>query len=67
MISVRDFVDMYTGATGLEIEIWDNVSERVLWTGCGDDIPDEYEWEMVDSYDLPYRKWCITLNINYGE
>ena len=67
MLSVRDFIEMCTDETGLEVVIWDNVSESVLWTGCGDDIPDEFEFEIVDSYDLPYRKWCMTLNINYGE
>ena len=67
MLTVRDFVDMCTDGTGLEIEIWDNVSCEVLWSGCGDDVPDEYGWETVDSYDMPYKKWSITVNINYGE
>lgn len=67
MLTVKDFVDMCTDGTGLEIEIWDNVSCEVLWSGCAEDLPDEYCWETVDSYDVPTIKWSITVNINYGE
>ncbi len=52
MITVEDFV--YLCIENSECEVW---------TGHGDEIPDNYMYRDVLSWDVPEKAGAITLNI----
>lgn len=62
-MTVSDFLDLCIDAGMMTVEIWSDSAEAVLWTGPGDEIPDEYEYAELWSFDPPTKQWCITLNI----
>ena len=72
MITVYDFIDLCID-NGQIYELYDNATEAVIWKGTIDQLPDEYEYLEVNSFDsIPYGieslktgyYQTITLNVD---
>lgn len=61
-MTVYDFLDLCYDKGLLNIEIYDFTSEKVIYSGLGEDVPFEYEDLEVQSYDVPYNN-ILTLNV----
>jgi hypothetical protein len=67
MITVYDFMDLCIGNFQI-YKLYDISIDQIIWSGCIDDLPDEYANLEVTSFDelTGYSKE-ITLNINTEE
>ena len=61
-MSVYDFIDMCIEPSMLQVSLYDVNLSEVVWEGYGDELPEEFEDAVVDTYDVPYDG-AITLNI----
>ena len=66
MLSVYDFIDLCITDEQV-FSLWDNATESVIWTGTKDDLPDEYEYLNVWSFDGVLKDCVITLNFDTAE
>ena len=63
-MTVYDFIYLCTEDDMIEVEIWSNDEERVVFTGTGRDAKDsEYADYEVQSFDMPTKPYSITINI----
>ena len=63
MIDVYDLVNLCIDDS-IILNIYDNESERVVWSGPASDLPDEYGNMMVDSFDPPEEKYALTVSVS---
>ena len=63
-MTVFDFVDLCIEPSFMTVEIYSLDAGAVVWTGHGDDIPEEFLDCEVGSYDVPTKICGITLNID---
>ena len=62
-IMVCDFVQLCCDPSMLKVVIFDLAEGTELYKGAADEIPDEYDYMTVWSYDAPYGG-TDTLEIN---
>ena len=64
-ITIDDFMYLCIEDGTTNVEIFDNDSAEVVWSGRGNDIPDEYLDVIVGSWDISSRnQGTITFNID---
>ncbi|MBP5717378.1 MAG: hypothetical protein J6X53_00155 [Abditibacteriota bacterium] len=63
-MTIKDFLDLFTDPGILTVSLYDLNSDEGddVWTGNGEEIPDEYADESVESVDAPSGKYQITIN-----
>lgn len=64
MFTVGDFLDYCCDAGLLIVHIYSLDANAFVWTGCGDEVPDEYMNAELGSWDVPSKADHITLNID---
>lgn len=62
-MTVSEFLFLCIDPSMMTVEIWSDKAKAVLWTGPGDEIPDEYEYSELWSFDPPVKAGWITLNV----
>ena len=62
MITVDDFMYLCTDDS-ITVTIFSCSAEENVYSGSINDMPDEYRYAEVLSWDAPDRTWEITLNI----
>ena len=63
-MTVGMFLDYCCDAGLLTVEIYSFEKEKVVWVGCGDEVPGEYYDAELSSFDVPSKADLITLNID---
>lgn len=63
-MTVYDFVDLCIEPSFMTVEIYSLDAGAVVWTGPGDEIPEEFLEREVCTYDVPTKECGITLNID---
>lgn len=63
-MTVYEFVDWCIDAGLLTVEIYSLDKGDIVWTGPGDELPDEYADCEIGSFDVPSMADHITLNID---
>lgn len=63
MFTVGDFLDYCIDPGLLTVEIYSLDKGKVVWTGEGWTMPDEYADAELASFDVPSKADHITLNI----
>ena len=48
----------------LKVDIFSCEQQKVVWSGRGDDVPDEYRHADVCTWDIPMQKGHMTFNID---
>jgi hypothetical protein len=62
-MSVGDFLDYCCDAGLLTVHIYSFDANAIVWTGCGDEVPDEFLYCELNSFDVPGQADHLTLNI----
>lgn len=62
-MNIYDFLDYCIDAGLLTLEIYSVSSGKTVWTGDGDEVPEEFGYCELASFDVPTKADCITLNI----
>lgn len=62
-MTVDDFIDLCT-ENFFTLNIYDNKLGKVVWTGEAVECPEAYGYEQVGSFDMPEKKWEMTINLN---
>lgn len=62
-MNIEDFLDYCIDAGLLTVEIYSLDKGGIVWTGSGDEVPDEYLYADLCSWDVPSKADHITLNI----
>lgn len=62
-MTVFDFVDLCIEPSFMTVEIY-SLERGTVWTGPGDQIPDEFLDCEIGTYDVPTKICGITLNID---
>lgn len=62
-MNIGDFLDYCCDAGLLIVHIYSLDKGGIVWTGCGDEVPDEYVYSELCSFDVPSKADHITLNI----
>ena len=62
-MTIGEMLDLCFVAGMLTVEIYDLDKERTVWTGDGDEVPDEYLDAEIESWDLPAAASKMTFNI----
>ena len=62
-MSVYDFLDLCVDSSFLTVDIYDINSGKVAYSGNVDNIPDDYLYADVWSWDVPTVVDKITINI----
>lgn len=62
-MTVYDFLDYCIDPGLLTVEIYDCDSGNTVWVGHGDEIPEEFGYKDIGSFDVPSEADHITLNI----
>ena len=70
LMTVQDFLDMFTDPDAQRFELWDNENEEIKFSGYISDIPDDMEDIIfnaeVTSIDLIEKgRDTITLNVDF--
>lgn len=67
-MTVDDFLSLCSDSSYLDIQIYDFNSDvdDVVWSGSGDEVPEEYLDLTLESFDAPnyYSNGAITINID---
>jgi len=63
-MNINDFIDLCIDAGLLTVEIYSMDRSKIVWTGPGDEIPEEFLYCELWSWDVPTKPDCITLNID---
>lgn len=63
-MTIFDFLEYCIDEGMLKVEIYSLDKGKTVWTGDGDDIPSEYGYAELCSFDIPTEPWHITLNID---
>lgn len=63
-MTVYDFIDLCIDCGLLTVEIYSCDAGDVVWTGPGDEVPEEYLYADLGSFDVPSKPDHITLNID---
>ena len=61
-MTINDLMELCIDSSFCKVEIYDLNKEDVVWSGCGDEIPDEYGELDINSFDVP-TEGCLTFNI----
>lgn len=65
-MSISEFLDMCIDPGLMNVEIYDMISGSTVWSGFGDELPDEF-WDVtVETYDVP-RDGQMTLNVELDQ
>lgn len=62
-MSVYDFMSYCIDESMMTVEVWSGSKQKVVWKGNGDEIPDEYLYAELWSFDVPDKAYNITVNI----
>jgi len=62
-MSVGEFLDYCCDAGLLIVHIYRFDANAIVWTGLGDELPDEYADAELCSFDVPSKADHLTLNI----
>lgn len=70
LMTVQDFLEMFTDPDAQRFELWDNENEEIKFSGYISDIPDDMEDIIfnaeVTSIDLIEKgRDTITMNVNF--
>jgi hypothetical protein len=63
-MTVYDFLDLCIDKGMLTVELYSIDKGETVWEGYGDDIPEEYEYAELGSFDIPSKADRMTLNID---
>lgn len=61
-MTIAELMDMCIEPSLCKVEIYSVDKNGEVWSGFGDDIPDEYGELEFDSFDVP-NDGCMTFNI----
>ena len=62
-MTIYDFIYLSCDAGLMKVEVYDMTTERVIWSGNGDEMPTEIEDMELMSFDVPYMTDTFTLNV----
>ena len=62
-MTIGDFLDYCIDAGLLTVEIYSLEVGETVWTGWGDEMPNEYLDSELGSFDIPSKQGILTLNI----
>lgn len=62
-MDIRTFLDYCIDEGFLTVEIYSLEKGDIVWLGNGYDVPDEYLYADLCSWDVPTKADHITLNI----
>ena len=62
-MSVYDFMDYCLDKSITTVEVWSFSKQKVVWSGNGEEIPDEYLCAELYSFDVSDKAWSISVNI----
>ena len=62
-MSVYDFIELCVDDC-FTLNIYDSEREEVVWSGKAYTLPEVYGYEELSSFDVPERKFELTVNIN---
>ena len=62
-MTIIEMMDLCIDASLCKVEIFSFEKDGLLWSGMGDDIPDEYEDLEIGSFDVP-NDGKMTFNID---
>ena len=62
-MTVYFLMELCMDASTCIVTIFDGEKDGDVWTGAGDDIPEEYGMCEVASWDVPERAGRFTINI----
>ena len=48
----------------LTVKVWSNAQGQTVWSGPGDEVPDDICDAELGSFDVPYEMDTITINID---
>lgn len=61
-MTIAELMDMCIEPSLCKVEIYSADSEKVIWSGWADELPDEYGEMNIESFDVP-TEGCLTFNI----
>lgn len=61
-MTIEELMNMCIEPSMCKVEIYSTDSEKVVWSGWADDIPDKYGELYVESFDVPTDS-CMTFNV----
>ena len=62
-MTVDDFLSLCIDESFLKVDIYSCEQKKVVWSGNGDDVPDEFRYAEVSTWDIPMQKEHMTFNI----
>lgn len=62
-MNIYDFLDYCIDAGLMTVEIYRCSTGENVWTGDGDEVPEEFGYCELASFDVPTKADHITLNI----
>lgn len=63
-MSVYDFLNLCIDSSFLTVDIYDIDMGEVVYSGSADDIPDDYLYTDVSSWDVPTKPDKMTINVS---
>lgn len=63
-MTINEIISYCIAPSMLTVEIYDTDREEIIWSGNGEEIPDEYLYKEIWSWDVPTELGKITININ---
>ena len=66
-MTVEYFLEYCIDAGMLTVALYDVDEVVLIWQGFGDEVPDNYLYLDVESFDVPSVSGEMTLNVSTGE
>lgn len=63
-MTVYELLNLCMDASLMDVQLYDLNSREVIWSGFGDEVPENYEDVEVDSYDPVDNRGTFTINIS---
>ena len=66
-MTIYKLLDSCWDAGLLKLTIYDTYSGDDVWSGDGDEVPEEYGYCEIESWDIPTKSGELTVNITLDD